>query len=115
MKAEKTVIMAAMAAGLAASFVLGMKAVSRGTPYTAEVAEVIEAPNFGNEAGVNLNAASREELMTVKGIGETLSERIIEAREELGGFRSVHDLLYVNGIGAKSFSAMRDSVKIGDR
>ena len=48
---------------------------------------------------VNLNTATAEELQQLEGVGEVLSGRIIAYREAHGSFRSVEDLLDVQGIG----------------
>ena len=56
---------------------------------------------------VELNSASKAELTNLPRVGEKLAERIIERREELGGFRSVDDLLGVKGIGEKTLDKMR--------
>ncbi len=47
---------------------------------------------------LNLNTATKEELMTINGIGEVLAERIVAYREEHGGFKSVEELKNVKGI-----------------
>jgi competence protein ComEA len=64
---------------------------------------------------VSLNAATREELEALPGIGPVYAERIIAYREksmrERGhGFLSVDELLNVRGIGAKRLAALRDKV-----
>ncbi len=56
---------------------------------------------------VDLNSASKAELANLPRVGEKLAERIVERREELGGFRSVDDLLGVKGIGEKTLDKMR--------
>lgn len=56
---------------------------------------------------VELNTASKAELTNLPRVGEKLAERIVERREELGGFRSVDDLLGVKGIGEKTLDKMR--------
>ncbi len=56
---------------------------------------------------VELNSASKAELANLPRVGEKLAERIVERREELGGFRSVDDLLGVKGIGEKTLDKMR--------
>ena len=56
---------------------------------------------------VELNSASKAELTNLPRVGEKLAERIVERREELGGFRSVDDLLGVKGIGEKTLDTMR--------
>ena len=53
-------------------------------------------------AAVNINSASKEELMTLKGIGETTAEAIIEYRKE-NKFTKIEDIKNVKGIGDKKF------------
>ena len=50
---------------------------------------------------VNINSASKRELMKLPGIGEAMAVRIIAFRDEHGAFSSVNDLTRVRGIGAK--------------
>lgn len=52
---------------------------------------------------ININTATKEELETLTGIGDTLSKRIIEYREEQGKFNSIEDIKGVKGIGDKKF------------
>lgn len=47
---------------------------------------------------LNLNTASKQELMAVYGIGEVLSARIIKYRDELGGYYSVEQLSEIRAI-----------------
>jgi competence protein ComEA len=64
-------------------------------------------------AGVKLSlaAATAEQLEELDGIGPTLAERIIEFRDETGGFRSVEQLQEVEGIGEKRFASLREAVQ----
>ncbi|HCM90903.1 MULTISPECIES: helix-hairpin-helix domain-containing protein [Vagococcus] len=64
------------------------------------------------EGKINLNQASKEELMTLNGIGEKKAEKIIEHREENGSFESIEDLKKVNGFGEKTFESLRESITI---
>ncbi len=50
---------------------------------------------------LDINTASKDELVKVKGIGEKKAERIIAYREEHGEFKSVDELKNVKGIGNK--------------
>lgn len=83
---------------------------------------VIEGENSGNsnDAGkvkgvngkVNINTAGLEELESLKGIGPSLAQRIIEYRESNGGFKKIDELQDVKGIGDSKFRNIKDSVCI---
>lgn len=62
---------------------------------------------------ININTASLDDLMQLKGIGAVLAGRIIDYREEHGAFGSVEELTEVRGIGDKTLDAIRDTVTIG--
>ena len=50
--------------------------------------------------------------MLISGIGEKYAERIIELREQLGGFTSIEQLKKVKGIGDKRFEKIKNYVTI---
>ena len=52
------------------------------------------------------------ELDALPGIGPALSERIIQHREQIGGFRSIEELTEVSGIGPKLFAKIRDQLTL---
>ena len=53
-------------------------------------------------AGIDLNTATVEQLMTLKGIGKKRAEMIVQDREKNGPFSSLEDLTRVKGIGKKT-------------
>ena len=60
------------------------------------------------ENKVSLNTASKEELMSVKGIGESKADSIIKYRKEKGLFKSVEDLKQISGIGDNIYDKIKD-------
>lgn len=61
---------------------------------------------------ININRASKEQLETLNGIGQSLAERIIQYREENGMFKDIKDIMKVSGIGEKKFEGIRDRITI---
>lgn len=53
---------------------------------------------------LNLNTATKEELMQIDGIGEKTAEKILAYRTEIGGFTSLEQLMEIEGIGEKKFA-----------
>ena len=64
-------------------------------------------------AAVNINSASKEALMTLKGIGETTAEAIIEYRKE-NKFTKIEDIKNVKGIGDKKFESIKEDIEVKD-
>jgi len=63
---------------------------------------------------VNINTADKKALMLLPGIGEALSERILEYRSENGAFASPEDIMGVSGIGEKTYEKLRDYITTED-
>ncbi|PKH87954.1 ComEA family DNA-binding protein [Colwellia sp. Bg11-28] len=53
---------------------------------------------------VNLNKSTFEQLVTLKGVGNTKAQAIIVYRQQVGAFKSVNELTKVSGIGEKIVS-----------
>lgn len=58
---------------------------------------------------VNINSASKDELMTLKGIGEAKADSIIEYRSKTR-FRSKEDIKDVDGIGDSIYNNIKDYI-----
>lgn len=58
---------------------------------------------------VNINKATKADLMTLNGVGEVIAERIIDYRKSTR-FTKPEDLKNVSGIGEKTFENMKDFV-----
>ncbi len=61
---------------------------------------------------VNLNTATKEELMTLKGIGEAKAEEIIRYREKSGGFKKIEDIMKISGIKEAGFQKIKDDITV---
>ena len=66
--------------------------------------------NSSNQEKINLNTASAQDLQNLSGIGETLSQRIVDYREKNGNFSSIEDLKKVSGIGDTRFESLKDYI-----
>lgn len=63
---------------------------------------------------VDINSADLSRLMMLDGIGLELAERIIDYREEHGGFTSVEELMEVEGIGEGKFAKLKYRITCGE-
>ncbi len=57
---------------------------------------------------LNINTATKEELICVPGIGDVYATRIIAFREQHGGFSALEQLTEIKGIGEKRLQAFRE-------
>jgi len=83
-------------------------------PQVPQASEPPPLPAVRDAFGrININLASRAELMDLPGIGPSLSERIVEHRARYGFFNRIEDIRNVSGIGETRFEAIRDRITIG--
>lgn len=60
---------------------------------------------------ININTASKVELMKIKGIGEKTATKIINYRNKTP-FGTIEDIQKVKGIGPKKFESMKDKITV---
>lgn len=71
--------------------------------------------NTGSEKSspkVNINQASKEELMTLSGIGESKASQIISYRESHGAFQKMEDIMNISGIKNGVFDKIKDFITV---
>ena len=59
---------------------------------------------------ININTATKEELMTLQGIGESKANDIIKYRDTNGKFNSIEDIKKVTGIGENVFASIKENI-----
>ena len=60
---------------------------------------------------VNINSASKEELMSISGIGESKALAIMEYRSK-NKFNSIEDIMNVSGIGETLYNSIKESITV---
>ncbi|MBQ9765865.1 MAG: helix-hairpin-helix domain-containing protein [Lachnospiraceae bacterium] len=61
---------------------------------------------------VNINTATKEELMELPGIGESRAISIIKHRENKGQFAVIEDIMLVSGIKEAAFEKIKDYIRV---
>jgi competence ComEA-like helix-hairpin-helix protein len=61
---------------------------------------------------LDINSASAEELAQLEGIGQVLSEAIVDYRSENGDFSDIADIMNVPGIGQGRFDAICENIYV---
>ena len=79
------------------AFVLALPLALGAAPYAASALSGV----------VNVNTASAEELSLLPGVGPARAKKIIELRQQRGGFKRVEDLLEVKGIGEAGLAKLK--------
>lgn len=62
---------------------------------------------------VNINTATSEQLQTLKGVGPSMAQKIIDDRTANGPYKTIEDVKRVSGIGDKKYAAISASICVG--
>lgn len=71
-----------------------------------------EIGTVSQDAKVNLNTATKEQLCTLPGIGESKAESIISYRNEHGAYGQIEDIMKVEGIKDGLFQKIKDRITV---
>lgn len=96
--------------------------------YTAEETQKLRAsgledpglaasPGMSSEVSgtgekINLNTATREQLMSLPGIGEAKADAVIAYRKERGRFQNIEEIMNINGIKEAVFFKIKDRITV---
>ena len=81
-------------------------------PVNVDTAQGNVADAKDTNTKVNINTASKEELLSLKGIGDSRAEDIINYRTENGKFAAIEDIMKVPGIKQGAFNKIKDNIKV---
>ncbi len=85
---------------------------SKSTSSTDLTFETSSSSTNSVKGKVNINTASKTELMELSGIGEVKAQAIIDFRTKNGPFKNLHDIVNVPGIGEKTYENIKDLITI---
>ena len=78
---------------------------------TVEQSNEIKSNN-NKKLKININTATKTDLETLPGIGESTALKIIEYRKEKGKFKLIEDIKQVNGIGENKFNKLKELITV---
>ncbi len=70
-----------------------------------------ENADIRSEGLLNINTATRSDLIDLPGIGESIADKIISYRERNKKFKRAEDLMNISGIGKKKFDKLKSQIK----
>ena len=81
-------------------------------PVNVDTAQGNVADAKDTNTKVNINTASKEELLSLKGIGDSRAQDIINYRTENGKFAAIEDIMKVPGIKQGAFNKIKDNIRV---
>ena len=114
--------LAALTAVFAVGFFLGRRTIPfeisaqvqrNDVPEQAPEAEQPQTDEAQEESRpIDLNTATKNDLMTLPRIGEKTAQKILDYREKYGKFSAIEQLMDVEGIGEATFEGLKDMVTV---
>lgn len=74
--------------------------------------QIIVIPKKNNINKISINTANLYELSVLPGIGKSIALKIINYRNEYGGFTKLEDLMNISGIGNKKYEKIKDFISL---
>lgn len=74
--------------------------------------EEIQKKQEAGEGKININTASKADLMQLPGVGEAKAQQIISYRETHGSFKKVEDIMQISGIKEGLFEKIKEYITI---
>lgn len=75
----------------------------------------IQGLNYEESLGVsnkvNINTSTKDELLSLPGIGEVIADKIIKYRNQ-NIFKNIEDIMNVSGIGEKKFESIKELITV---
>jgi competence protein ComEA len=96
-----------MRIAIVALLILGLAAAGSSAQETARSSTTAAA-----SGQINLNTATTAQLESLPGIGAATAKRIVEYRQQNGGFKKIEDLMNIRGIGEASFLKLKPLVTV---
>jgi len=62
---------------------------------------------------VNINTATRTELIQIPKIGEKVADQIVEFRKINGPYKRIEEIMNIKGIGEKTFLSIKPYITVG--
>lgn len=104
-------VVAVLAIAGVGSFLLKMQTKDRSKIVQPVTDMVYEQSVSKEQTKININTATKEELMFLSGIGESKAQNIILYRQQTP-FKTVKDITKVTGIGEKIYKEISDKICI---
>ena len=98
---------------------IGKKTLAKLLPYLEMIGDSAEVKAFLTKdksikilGKIDINSASKSQLMSLPGIGEGKANAIIEYRKTNGHFKSIEEIKNVKGIGESIYQKIKDKIEV---